>query len=138
MSTERPKNGEIVFASVDEDVVLYLIVSDDGVVVESCQPVLRDFIDVDVFVHALLVLFQSAENADGEREAHIAVDGSLLREVPRSHLVEAIDQTVISCHFDVGLIDDGAEGQDGAVVVFVEIGGLIAGIGEVEYIVGLL
>ena len=132
------EDAEIVLATVHKDAVLYLIVPQVGVVVQRTELTLRRAVNVDIVAHVLPVLFQRAVDTYRQREAYIAVGGGFFCETPCRHLVQTGHQTVVSCDLNVDILDARAERHDLAMVVAVEIGHLVTGVGEVEHIVGFL
>ena len=128
----------VALAAVDEDVVLNLVVTEIGVIVQIAQTLLGAVVNVYILTHALAVVLQRAEDVHGKREAYIAVHGGFVAQTARRHVVQTVYQTVVTGHLGVQLLNSRTEGEYGAVVVEVELGGLMAGIGEVEHVLGLL
>ena len=65
--------GYVVFTSIAENVVLYLVILQVGELVEPFKPFLCCLVNLDVVAHALAVLAQHAVYAYGECQTNVAV-----------------------------------------------------------------
>ena len=138
LPSQAGEDGEVVVAAVAEDRVLYARVALVGIVVEILELRLGVPVHLHILLHLRAVLVERAPDVDGQCETHVAVYLGLLGQCSHIHLAEVVDEAVVAVHLNVGIVDISLERTGVDLEPAVLLGGLVAGIGQVEDVAAAL
>ena len=92
----------------------------------------------NVIGELLAVVAQGVADVDGQRQTHPLVKARLGTEIGHVHGAERVDEIIVACNLRLVLVDELPNRQQILLKVLILLGGLVAGISQVEHIFGLL
>ena len=130
--------GGVAVASINKDVLLYLVVALVCVVVQLAQSVLGLGIQVDVTLQGAFVVVQLGTYALCQHQTGVAVLCTVLGHNVCRYAVQVVYQAVISGYLALGLFQETGKRQLLAVEVVILLCGLVASVSQIEHVVLLL
>ena len=132
------KDGEIILVRVAKQTALYVLVALLGIIVEFLQLPPRVVVILDVVLKVLLVLRQHAAYAHRQRQTDVAVYLLPFRHSLRVHRAQRVDARVVAGNVLLASLHEDAERARLGLKLVVERGSLVAGVGDIEDILGVL
>ena len=132
------KDGEIILVRVAKQTALYVLVALLGIIVEFLQLPPRVVVILDVVLKVLVVLRQHAAYAHRQRQTDVAVYLLPFRHSLRVHRAQRVDERVVAGNVLLASLHEDAERARLGLKLVVERGSLVAGVGDIEDILGVL